>query len=75
MNPNAIASARHSRRNANHSKPIPGVTFVSRTNDQVAGHWKPLTIASASRIWMLPALISEATGTVKRTKIVKGPAR
>ena len=33
-----------------------------------------MTIAAASMIWMLPALISEATGTVNRTRIVNGPA-
>ena len=54
---------------------MPGVSFVSRTNAHVAGQRKPRTIASASMIWMLPALISDATGTVKSTKIVNGPAR
>src|SRR5450631_1532207 len=35
--PRAMASDRHSRRTANHSRPIPGVTLVSRMSDQAAG--------------------------------------
>src|SRR3954447_25056122 len=35
--PRAIPSDRHSPRTANQSRPIPGVTFVSSTNAQVAG--------------------------------------
>ena len=50
------------------------MTLVSNTNAQEAGKRKPMTIAAASMIWMLPALISDATGTVNRTKIVNGPA-
>ena len=56
--PAAIASERHSRRTANQRRPMPGVTFVSSTNDQVAGHRKPRTIAAASRSVMLPPKIS-----------------
>ena len=33
-----------------------------------------MTIAAASMIWMFPALTSAATGSVKSTKIVNGPA-
>jgi hypothetical protein len=32
-------------------------------------------MARARRIWMLPALISDATGTVSSTNSVNGPAR
>jgi hypothetical protein len=35
--PSAIASDRHSRRTANQTSPIPGVTFVSRTKAQAEG--------------------------------------
>ena len=35
--PRAIASCRHSRRNANQSTPTAGVTFVRNTNAHVAG--------------------------------------
>ena len=52
--PSAIASCRHSRRNANQARPMPGVIFVRRTTDQVAGHRKPTTIASAIRRLTLP---------------------
>ncbi len=54
--------------------PMPGVTLVRTTNAHEAGKRKPMTIAAASMIWMLPALISAATGSVKSTKIVNGPA-
>src|SRR5438552_16432470 len=35
VTPNAIPSERHSRRNTNHSRPIPGLTLVRRTNAHV----------------------------------------
>ncbi len=37
VTPSAIPSARHSRRTANHSSPIPGVTLVSSTKPHVHG--------------------------------------
>ena len=37
VTPNAMASARHSRRTANHSSPMPGVTLVNSISDHVHG--------------------------------------
>ena len=53
VTPSAIASARHSRRTANQSSPIPGVTLVSSTNPHVHGYRKPSTIAAAIHRWIL----------------------
>ena len=52
--PSAIARFRHSRRTANQSRPMPGVTLVSRMSAQAAGQRKPTTMATASRSEMLP---------------------
>ena len=60
VDPSAIASDRHSRRSANHSRPTPGVIFVSSTKAQVHGHRNPHTIATVSRSEMLPPAISIA---------------
>ena len=54
VTPRAIASARHSRRTANQTSPIPGVTFVRMTKAHVHGYRKPSTIAAAMSRWMLP---------------------
>ena len=60
--PSAIARFLHSRRATNQSSPIPGVTFVRRTNDHAAGLRKPTTMAAASRISMLPRYPSQTIG-------------
>ena len=60
VTPSAIPSDRHSRRTANHSSPIPGVIFVSRTSDQVHGQRNPRTIAAARRSETLPPATSIA---------------
>ena len=52
--PRARASARHSRRTANHRTPRPGVTFVRIGKAQVAGARNPRTIAAAIRKCTLP---------------------
>ncbi len=72
--PSAMASERHSRRTANHSRPIPGVTFVSSTNDQAAGQRKPSTMAVASSRWMLPTRISMANRGMASRGRNQGPA-
>ena len=74
--PSAIASARHSRRTANHSSPIPGVIFVSRTIDQAAGQRKPMTIATARSSETLPPAISIAVnGNSRPAASSRGPVR
>src|SRR6185436_520999 len=59
----AVASWFHSRRTANHSRPTPGVTFVSSTNDHAAGQRKPTTTATAIRISMFPPASSISANT------------
>ena len=65
---------RHSRRTANQSRPIPGVTLVRSTSAQAAGQRNPTTIATASSNEMLPPASSTAasrTPTANR----RGPVR
>src|ERR1035437_6291766 len=50
----ATKRLRHSRRARNHSRPIPGVTFVSSRNEYVHGHRNPATTASVMGRKMLP---------------------
>jgi hypothetical protein len=74
--PNAIASDRHSRRTANHSRPIPGVIFVRRTIDQVHGQRNPRTIAPArSRETFPPATSIAVNGKSSAARSRRGPAR
>jgi hypothetical protein len=60
--PSAMASDRHSLLTANQTRPTPGVTFVSRTNDHAAGQRNPTTTAAPMRRLTLPAESSIATG-------------
>ena len=72
--PSAIPRFRHSRRTANQSRPIPGVTLVSRMSAQAAGQRKPTTIATASSSEMLPpasSAVASRTPTANR----RGPVR
>ena len=62
--PSAIASSRHSRRTTNHSKPMPGVIFVSSTSAHIHGQRNASTMAAASRRWMLPPASSIAPSTM-----------
>ena len=48
--PSAKASARHSRRTANHSTPMPGVTFVMNISVHDADQRKPTTIATVEQV-------------------------
>ena len=48
----------HSRRTANHRMPRPGVTFVSSGKAHANERPKPMTMAAASRMVMLPPQIS-----------------
>ena len=72
--PSAIPRLRHSRRTANQSRPMPGVTFVRSTRPQAAGQRNPMTMATASSSEMLPPTSSSAarsTPTANR----RGPVR
>ena len=71
VTPATVASDRHSRRTTNQSRPIPGVTFVNRTNNHAAGQRKPSTTAAASRMWMLPAYSSKATDGTMTSRIAQ----
>lgn len=71
----AVDSGRHSRRTANHSKPTPGVTLVSSTNDHDPACRKPTTIAAARKRWTLPSISSTSTGGARITSGVHLPAQ
>src|SRR3954453_7282250 len=59
VTPNATASARHSRRTANHSRPTAGVIFVSRTNAYAPGRRNPTASASAMNRLTFAAFTSD----------------
>ncbi len=62
VTPSAIASGRHSRRNANQASPIPGVTLVRIGSAQATDARKPSTIAAAYIRCTLPDTISNGIG-------------
>ena len=66
----AIARCAHSRRTANQSRPIPGVTLVNSTNAHVQGQRNPRTMAAASSRWMFPDPISDAIAGTRRSATV-----